>query len=201
MSELSSVEWCLITSNYRLSTGGPQLTCQEFRGLIRSKLEESIDEKLSLEFERHCETCEACAAAYERAETAWNTARKESFYSTPANLDEQSNHPVIRLANTVLHLAIKDESNEIRIEPHGEDLNIAYRTDAELRYTMPLPGYVGTPLIARFKALANLDLLEESTPQKGYFPVHYKGKRIDVVLHTIPSTSGESLLLLLPVLA
>lgn len=177
------------------------MTCQEFRGLIRSKLEESIDEKTSLEFERHREICETCATAYERAETAWTTAQKESFYSTPADLDEQNNNPVIRLANTVLHLAIKDGSNEIRIEPHGEDLNIAYRTDAELRYTMPLPGYVGIPLIARFKALANLDLIEESTSQKGYFTVRYQGRHVEVVLHTVPSQCGESLLLLLPVLA
>jgi type IV pilus assembly protein PilB len=99
--------------------------------------------------------------------------------------------PIIRLANSILGLAIKQGASDIHIEPMEQDVTIRYRIDGVLQVVQRLPKRVQLGLISRTKILSRLDIAEKRLPQDGRFSVTMEGKPIDFRVSTVPGKWGE----------
>lgn len=71
----------------------------------------------------------------------------------------------VRMANSILALAIKRGASDIHIEPQEKDLEVRFRIDGALQVVQVLPKMIQMSLISRFKTLAKLDLGERRLPR------------------------------------
>jgi type IV pilus assembly protein PilB len=99
--------------------------------------------------------------------------------------------PIIRLANSVLGMAIKKGTSDIHVEPMETELVIRYRIDGVLQVAQKLPKKIQLGLISRLKILSKLDISEKRLPQDGRISVTMEGKPIDFRVSTIPGKWGE----------
>lgn len=103
--------------------------------------------------------------------------------------------PIVRLANSLLGLAIKQGASDIHIEPMEGDVTLRYRIDGVLQVVQRLPKRVQMGLISRLKILSRLDIAEKRLPQDGRFSVSLEGKPIDFRVSTVPGKWGEKVVL------
>jgi type IV pilus assembly protein PilB len=103
--------------------------------------------------------------------------------------------PIIRLANSVLGLAIKQGASDIHIEPMEGDVTIRFRIDGVLQIVQRLPKRVQLGLISRLKILSRLDISEKRLPQDGRISVLMEGKSIDFRVSTVPGKWGEKVVM------
>jgi type IV pilus assembly protein PilB len=103
--------------------------------------------------------------------------------------------PIIRLANSVLGLAIKQGASDIHIEPMEGDVTLRYRIDGVLQVVQRLPKKVQMGLVSRIKILGKLDISEKRLPQDGRFAVTLDGTPIDFRVSTVPGKWGEKVVL------
>ena len=101
--------------------------------------------------------------------------------------------PIIRLANSVLGLAIKKGASDIHIEPMETDVIVRYRIDGVLQVVQNLPKKVQLGLISRLKIVSKLDIAEKRLPQDGRISVNMEGKPIDFRVSTVPAKWGEKI--------
>ncbi|MDP1572157.1 MAG: ATPase, T2SS/T4P/T4SS family [Vicinamibacterales bacterium] len=99
--------------------------------------------------------------------------------------------PIIRLANSILGLAITQGASDIHIEPMEGDVTVRYRVDGVLQVVQRLPKRVQLGLISRVKILSRLDIAEKRMPQDGRISVTMEGKPIDFRVSTVPGKWGE----------
>jgi len=99
--------------------------------------------------------------------------------------------PIIRLANSVLGLAIKKGASDIHVEPMEKDVQIRYRLDGVLQTVQNLPKKVQLGLVSRLKILSKLDISEKRMPQDGRISVMMEGRPIDFRVSTVPAKWGE----------
>jgi type IV pilus assembly protein PilB len=99
--------------------------------------------------------------------------------------------PIIKLANSVLGLAIKQGASDIHIEPMEGDVTVRFRIDGVLQVVQKLPKRVQLGLISRFKILSRLDIAEKRLPQDGRISVSMDAKPIDFRVSTVPGKWGE----------
>ena len=103
--------------------------------------------------------------------------------------------PIIRLANSVLGLAIKQGASDIHIEPMENDVTVRFRIDGVLQVVQRLPKRVQLGLISRLKILSKLDISEKRLPQDGRISVTMEGKPIDFRVSTVPGKWGEKVVM------
>ncbi len=99
--------------------------------------------------------------------------------------------PIIRLANSILALAIKKGTSDIHVEPMEKEVVIRFRMDGQLTIIQALPKKVQMGLISRLKILSKLDISEKRLPQDGRISVNMEGRPIDFRVSTIPGKWGE----------
>jgi len=99
--------------------------------------------------------------------------------------------PIIRLANSILALAIKKAASDIHVEPQENEVAIRFRIDGALQQVQVLPKKIQMGLISRLKILAKLDIAEKRLPQDGRISVRMEDRPIDFRVSTIPSKWGE----------
>ncbi len=98
----------------------------------------------------------------------------------------------VRLADSILTLAIQTQASDIHLEPHAEDFLLRLRVDGVLHETRRLPASIRESLTARYKMMAEMDLNEKRLPQDGRIPVRHEGKDFDLRVAVIPSLYGEA---------
>ena len=103
--------------------------------------------------------------------------------------------PIIKLANSLLGLAIKQGASDIHIEPMEGEVTLRYRVDGVLQVVQRLPKRVQLGLVSRVKILARLDIAEKRLPQDGRFSVTLEGTPIDFRVSTVPGKWGEKIVL------
>ncbi|HWR17364.1 MAG TPA: ATPase, T2SS/T4P/T4SS family [Terriglobales bacterium] len=99
--------------------------------------------------------------------------------------------PIIRLANSILGLAIKKGASDIHVEPMENNVQIRYRLDGVLQTVQNLPKKVQLGLVSRLKILSKLDISEKRLPQDGRISVMMEGRPIDFRVSTVPAKWGE----------
>ena len=103
--------------------------------------------------------------------------------------------PIIRLLDTIMREAIRNEATDIHIEPMQNGVRIRYRIDGILHEVLRLPKWLSAPLIARVKILGDMDVAEKRVPQDGRMRIEMQKKRFDVRISTIPTVNGEKAVL------
>ncbi|ACK65333.1 General secretory system II protein E domain protein [Rippkaea orientalis PCC 8801] len=122
----------------------------------------------------------------------------EIFEQPPETISDlfkdEPDSPVVTLVNKILVTAIEREGTHLEIDPQEDNVIIRYRqTQADTLQPLfdPLPKKVAAPITSRLKIMANLDISQRKTPQKGRI-TKAKGQRtLHFFVNTLPSLHGE----------
>ena len=110
-----------------------------------------------------------------------------------AKLAEEA--PIVRLAYSIIQLAIKDGASDIHIEPDRRGVRVRYRIDGVLHEVMPLPKYIDRPLTSRFKIMSDMNIAERRIPQDGRIGIILEKKDFDLRVSCLPTVHGEKLVM------
>ena len=103
--------------------------------------------------------------------------------------------PIVRLANTILQSAIKEKASDIHIEPDRRNIRVRFRIDGVLHEVMQMPGYIKSPLVARYKILSEMNIAERRIPQDGRIGTRFDNKEYDLRVSCLPSLHGEKIVM------
>lgn len=103
--------------------------------------------------------------------------------------------PIIRLANALINQAITDRASDIHVEPQPKGVRVRYRVDGVLMEAMTVPRNLSAALISRFKIMADMNIAERRIPQDGRIEIRNQGKDIDLRVSSIPTPSGEKIVM------
>jgi len=107
----------------------------------------------------------------------------------------QNDAPVVRLLQTVFEDAVRAEASDIHIEPDEHVLRIRRRIDGILHETTMDDTRIASAVVSRLKLMAEADISEKRLPQDGRFSLRVLDKDIDVRLATIPTQTGEAVVM------
>ncbi len=107
----------------------------------------------------------------------------------------QSDAPVVRLIQTVFEDAVRADASDIHIEPDDGVLRIRRRIDGILHETVMDDTRIAAAVVSRLKLMAAADISERRLPQDGRFSLRVLDKNIDVRLATIPTQTGEAVVM------
>ncbi|MGD2168276.1 MAG: ATPase, T2SS/T4P/T4SS family, partial [Gammaproteobacteria bacterium] len=103
--------------------------------------------------------------------------------------------PVIRLIQSMFHDAVQVSASDIHIEPEDHLLRIRQRVDGMLQEQIIDGHRVGQALVTRLKLMCGLDIAEKRKPQDGRFSIKVDDHSLDVRMSTLPTYSGEAIVL------
>ena len=107
----------------------------------------------------------------------------------------QNDAPVVRLLQTVFEDAVRAEASDIHIEPDEHVLRIRRLIDGILHETTMDDTRIASAVVSRLKLMAEADISEKRLPQDGRFSLRVLDKDIDVRLATIPTQTGEAVVM------
>lgn len=108
---------------------------------------------------------------------------------------------VIKLVNQIVLDAFQKRATDIHIEPYRGKIKVRYRIDGVL-YNTHIPPEIKKfiqPIVSRIKIMSNLNIIERRLPQDGRAIVKIANETLDLRISSIPTPSGESIVIrLLP---
>lgn len=110
-------------------------------------------------------------------------------------LDVARRAPVIQLVNLVLFEAVKLLSSDVHIQPFEDRLMVRMRIDGVLSDTFSLPKHLQEEIVSRIKVLAKMNIAEKRLAQDGRATVQVGDKLIDLRVSSIPTNSGERIVI------
>ena len=103
--------------------------------------------------------------------------------------------PVIRIVNLLISRAIERGASDVHIEPFEGVLKVRYRIDGILHDVESPPKRLQDAIISRVKIMSKLNIAERRLPQDGRIKLKVSGRDIDLRVSTIPTLSGESVVM------
>ena len=110
-------------------------------------------------------------------------------------LESADDAPIIRLINALFTEAIRENASDIHIEPYENRLRIRFRVDGALKEVLQPERKLAPPIVSRIKVMAKLDIAEKRLPQDGRISLKLGGRAVDVRVSSIPSGTGEKVVL------
>ncbi|MBT8486816.1 MAG: Flp pilus assembly complex ATPase component TadA [Phycisphaerales bacterium] len=107
----------------------------------------------------------------------------------------ESSAPVVAAVNSMLADAVQQRASDIHINPDEHELHLRYRVDGVLQEKQGPPLSMHAGIVQRLKVMSHLDLTQTRRPQDGKFRFRHGGQTVDVRLSTIPTVSGENVVL------
>lgn len=104
---------------------------------------------------------------------------------------EVASAPVVRLLNSIIEQAIKDNASDIHIEPFLDYIRVRVRIDGDLIEIMTLSKNNFSPIITRIKIMGKMNIAENRIPQDGRIDINMLGRQIDMRISMIPTVYGE----------
>jgi len=104
-------------------------------------------------------------------------------------------HPIRKLLNMVILLAIKDQASDIHFEPFEDEFKIRVRADGVLYEMVPPPRHLASAIVSRIKVMANLDIAERRMPQDGRIELNVGGNSVDLRVSVLPTMFGEAVVM------
>lgn len=101
----------------------------------------------------------------------------------------------VRLTNFVLSEAVKLKASDIHVEPYEKFIEIRFRIDGILKSIKKFPVGISRLIIARIKALSQMDISETRKPQDGRSKVEIGEKKVDLRISIIPTYFGEKIVI------
>jgi type IV pilus assembly protein PilB len=130
----------------------------------------------------------------ERAEEGPRTRGNEDLEVKSLH-DMAEEAPVIRLVNSILSQAVRDNASDIHISPEKDRVQVRFRVDGKLN-EVPAPSKsMHLLIVSRLKILANMDISLSRIPQDGRFTIRMDNKEINIRASTIPTIYGENMVL------
>lgn len=102
---------------------------------------------------------------------------------------------VVVLVNSLIEGAIAVRASDIHFEPREMGLRVRYRVDGRLMDQTDIPRALQTPILARLKALATMDVTESRQPQDGRMDYDHHGRLLDLRVSSVPTVFGEKMVL------
>ena len=84
----------------------------------------------------------------------WSVVKKQAWVPS----GEAQEAPVSRIAPVIIHEAIREEADSVRILPHADGLRIEYLLSGTWTETMFIPKHLASPLTEQYKRMAGLPL-------------------------------------------
>ena len=112
-----------------------------------------------------------------------------------ASLDEVAEAPAVNIVNSLLNDAVGAMASDVHLGTRGAEVAIRYRIDGRLLPTGRLPVSRFAEVSARLKVLAGANPSERRRPQDGRFSAQLGNSTFDVRFSSIPTVSGESIVL------
>ena len=103
--------------------------------------------------------------------------------------------PVIRIVNLLISQAIERGASDVHIEPFEGVLKVRYRIDGILHDVESPPKRLQDAIISRVKIMGKLNIAERRLPQDGRIKLKVTGRDIDLRVSTVPTLSGESVVM------
>ncbi len=110
-------------------------------------------------------------------------------------INETEDAPIIRLVDAMVSQATSERASDIHIEPAGDKVRIRFRVDGVLHEASTTPRSVLRPMVSRLKVMGGCDIANSRTPQDGRFSISGSGRSLDVRMTTLPTASGEAVVL------
>jgi len=98
---------------------------------------------------------------------------------------------IVLLANQILSSAIKRRCSNIHISAGEREGSVNYRLDGALYVDRKLPKAILTPIVARYKMMARMNLAERNICQDGHIKVKSSAKEIVCLVSVVPTQHGE----------
>lgn len=80
-------------------------------------------------------------------------------------LDAAEERPVIRLVDSLLSEAVRDNGSDVHIEPESDQVRVRFRIDGVLREMPSLDKRLQSSVVSRIKVMENLDVTQSRIPQ------------------------------------
>ncbi len=108
---------------------------------------------------------------------------------------DDSDAPVVKLVNLIIHEAITLRASDIHVEPFADRVRIRYRIDGVLVERDSPPRRLLAPMISRIKIMGSIDISEKRRPQDGRIKMTSKGKHFDLRVSILPTSHGQSVVM------
>ncbi|ACB52260.1 hypothetical protein cce_2912 [Crocosphaera subtropica ATCC 51142] len=113
---------------------------------------------------------------------------------TNVNFNDTQSQTVVTLVNKFLAKAVEKQATHLEIEPEANFLSIRYGDKNSLKPLLdPLPKKLTSAILSRLKLMAELDINQSQTPQKGRIRKRGGGRTIHFFVQTQPSFYGEKM--------
>ncbi|MBN2447514.1 MAG: Flp pilus assembly complex ATPase component TadA, partial [Phycisphaerae bacterium] len=126
----------------------------------------------------------------------------ESAEATPSEkpgwldgLDEVADAPAVKLVDVLLDRAVSSRASDIHIDAEENRLRVRFRVDGVLREVPAPPKSMLPAIVSRIKILSRLNIAETRRPQDGHFKLAAEQEEMDIRVSTLPSASGEAVVL------
>ena len=109
--------------------------------------------------------------------------------------DAPTDSIIIDLCNQLIARAVETGASDVHIECTDEEAIVRYRVSGIMEPVMTVPSTAVMAVRNRFKIMANADIAVRHRPQDGAFALRVNGRRIDVRLSTLPTVTGEKIVM------
>ena len=109
--------------------------------------------------------------------------------------DEEYSHPMVRLVDSLLADAVKQQASDIHVEPEKGFLRIRYRIDGVMRQVRSIHAKYWPAINVRLKVMSQMNIAESQTAQDGRISRVIGSRDIDFRVATQPTLHGENIVL------
>lgn len=110
-------------------------------------------------------------------------------------LEAADDAPVVKLINTLLTQAIRDNASDIHLEVFEKRSLVRFRRDGVLKDVVEPRRELHGALVSRLKVMAGLDIAEKRLPQDGRISLNIGDRPVDVRVSSLPTQYGERVVL------
>lgn len=104
-------------------------------------------------------------------------------------------NPTVRLVNSLLIDAIKNNASDIHFEPEGAFLRLRYRIDGQMTQIRSLHRDYWNAMVVRIKIMSGMNIAETRNPQDGRIAYNVLGRDVDFRVATQPTVHGENIVM------
>jgi len=110
-------------------------------------------------------------------------------------LEASDDAPVVKLINTLLTQAIRENASDIHLEVFEKRSLVRFRSDGILKDVVEPKRELHGALVSRLKVMAGLDIAEKRLPQDGRISLNLGNRPVDVRVSCLPTQYGERVVL------
>ncbi|MGI9294655.1 MAG: GspE/PulE family protein [Pseudomonadales bacterium] len=109
--------------------------------------------------------------------------------------EQEYSHPMVRLVDSLLSDAVKQDASDVHLEPEEGFLRVRYRIDGVMRQIRSLHIKYWPAINIRMKVMSGMNIAESQLPQDGRITRNVGSRTIDFRVATQPTIHGENIVL------